>query len=69
MNKKAFKTLEYDKIIELLAERASSPLGAELCRALAPSCDLETIRRRQRETGDSLSRLFQNGKYFFWECP
>lgn len=65
MNKKAFKTLEYDKIIELLAERASSPLGAELCRALAPSCDLETIRRRQRETGDALSRLFQKGSISF----
>ena len=36
MNKKALKTLEYDKIIDLLAARATSPLGAELCRSLTP---------------------------------
>lgn len=59
MNKKALKTLEYDKIIDLLAARATSPLGAELCRSLTPLEDLETIRRRQQETGDALSRLFQ----------
>ena len=34
MNKKALKTLEYDKIIDLLAARATSPLGAELSAVL-----------------------------------
>ena len=65
MNKKALKTLEYDKIIDLLAARATSPLGAELCRSLTPLEDLETIRRRQQETGDALSRLFQKGSISF----
>lgn len=63
MNKKALKTLEYDKIIERLTAHASSSLGKELCKKLEPSDDIDTIRRMQRETHDALSRLFKKG------CP
>ena len=34
MNEKVLKTLEYDKIIALLADYASSPLGRAQCQAL-----------------------------------
>lgn len=65
MNKKALKTLEYDKIIERLLTHASSPMGKELCRNLEPSDDIDTIRRMQRETHDALSRLFKKGNISF----
>lgn len=65
MNKKALKTLEYDKIIERLVSHASSPMGKELCRRLEPSDDIDVIRRMQRETHDALSRLFKKGNISF----
>ena len=65
MNKKALKTLEYDKIIDLLAARASSPMGEALCRALVPQEELDTIRRMQQETGAALNRLFKKGSISF----
>lgn len=65
MNKKALKTLEFDKIIERLSARASSPLGKERCRALTPSDDLSEIRRMQSETHDALSRMFKKGSVSF----
>lgn len=65
MNKKALKTLEYDKIIERLAAHASSPMGQTLCRELVPSDDIGTIRRMQQETHDALNRLFRKGNLSF----
>ncbi len=65
MNEKVLKTLEYYKIINLLAEKADSMPGREMCRALVPSADLETIQNSQRETKDALSRLFQKGSTSF----
>ena len=44
MNKKAYKALEYYKIIDLLTDKASSPMGKDLCRKLTPSKDIEEIR-------------------------
>ena len=65
MNEKALKTLEFDKIIDQLAARATSPLGEALCRSLYPQDSLETIRRMQRETGAALNRLFKKGSISF----
>lgn len=47
MNKKAYKALEYYKIIDLLTDKASSPMGKDLCRKLTPSTDIEEIRSMQ----------------------
>ena len=47
MNQKALTSLEYPKIIEQLTEKASSPMGKELCRNLTPSDDIEKIRLLQ----------------------
>lgn len=65
MNEKALKALEYDKIIEQLTAKASSPMGKQLCHQLLPSCDLEQIEKMQTQTGDALSRIFQKGSISF----
>ena len=37
MNQKVLKTLEYNKVIDLLTEKADSEPGKNLCRELAPA--------------------------------
>ncbi|MDE5590619.1 MAG: endonuclease MutS2 [Acetatifactor sp.] len=61
MNQKVLKTLEYNKIIALLEDKADSEPGKKLCRELLPSTDLEEIRKNQILTADALSRLFKMG--------
>lgn len=65
MNTKVLTTLEYNKIINLLTEKADSEPGKKLCRDLVPSTDLSTIRTAQRETKDALARLFRIGSTSF----
>ena len=50
MNNKALKTLEYTKIIEMLAAHASSPLGKIRCEDLLPSCSPGEIEYKQEQT-------------------
>ena len=65
MNAKVLTTLEYNKIIDLLTEKADSEPGKKLCRDLVPSTDLSAIRTAQRETKDALARLFRIGSTSF----
>lgn len=65
MNEKAFKTLEYNKIIDLLTEQAASPKAKELCRSLNPMTDKAKIEAAQTQTADALTRLFQKGSVSF----
>lgn len=65
MNQKALSSLEYPKIIERLTEKASSPMGKELCRKLQPSTDINRIHLMQTQTKDALTRLFQKGSVSF----
>lgn len=65
MNKKAFKTLEYNKIINQLIDFASSDGGKELCRQLLPSTNLEEIVLNQQKTSDALSRILRGGNLSF----
>ncbi len=65
MNEKALLTLEYDKIISRLAEKANSDLGRQLCRDLKPSSDICAINEAQAQTADALSRLFKKGSTSF----
>lgn len=65
MNQKALKTLEYDKILLLLEEKADSVPGKKKCRELLPSVDLEEIEAAQTETADALTRLFRRGNTSF----
>ncbi len=61
MNEKVLRTLEYNKIIDMLAAKADSEPGKKLCRELVPSTDLGEIRRSQAQTADALRRLFKTG--------
>lgn len=65
MNQKVLKTLEYNKIIDMLTEKADSEPGKRLCRKLLPSTDLEEIVRNQKLTEDALGRLFKVGSTSF----
>ena len=65
MNQKVLKTLEYDKIIQMLTDKADSEPGKNLCQKLVPSVNLEEIRQNQRETKDALNRLLQSGTTSF----
>ena len=61
MNEKVLKTLEYNKIIDMLAAKADSEPGKRLCRELVPTTELREIRRSQTQTADALRRLFKTG--------
>ena len=65
MNAKALKTLEFEKILEMLADKASSSSGKEMCRKLMPSSKEEVINTMQSETEAALSRLIRNGSISF----
>lgn len=65
MNQKALKILEYDKIIELLAEKATCELGRAQCQKLLPMNNLEEIRSAQRQTADALRRIYAKGGISF----
>lgn len=65
MNKKVLKTLEYYKIIDMLANEADSPLGREMAKHLLPSSDRSEIISWQTETSHALMRLFKHGKLSF----
>ncbi len=65
MNKKVYRTLEYNKIIDRLVEKAGSAPGKDLCRKLLPSTDLQEIETWQMQTRDALTRLFGKGSISF----
>ncbi len=65
MNDKSLKVLEFHKIIDLLAEHATSEPGRDMCRALRPSVVLSTIEQSQQETDDAVGRLLRRGSTNF----
>lgn len=65
MNSKVLQVLEYTKIIDRLADKATSAPGRELCIKLLPMTDLEEINRNQAETADAFSRLIKKSGISF----
>ncbi len=65
MNEKVLTTLEYNKIISLLVQKASSAPGRAMCAELKPLTDLSAIRLAQQQTSDALSMLFAKGSTSF----
>ena len=61
MNKKCLKTLEYNKIIDMLEKYAVSSLGKGLVKTLLPMTDINEIEKAQTETSDALTRIYKNG--------
>lgn len=65
MNQKVLSTLEYNKIIDQLAEHASSAWAKEHCLHLKPITDKAKIEQAQAETSAALSRLLRKGSVSF----
>ena len=68
MNQKTLTKLEYDKIIGLLVDHASSETGKNRCRSLKPMIDLEEINTAQTQTSAAFSRLVKKGRLSFSGC-
>lgn len=65
MNEKGLKILEYDKIIQMLSEKADSAPGKKCCQELQPMTDIAEINIAQTETEDALARIFKLGSTSF----
>lgn len=65
VNKKVCKTLEFDKIIDMLVEEADSALGKDSARRLRPLSDRDEITALQAETTHALTRIFHHGPLSF----
>ncbi len=61
MNEKIFSILEFDKIRQLLAAGALTEGARQRALALAPSDDMDEIRRRQLHTADAKRLQGQKG--------
>ncbi|MBQ9437872.1 MAG: endonuclease MutS2, partial [Lachnospiraceae bacterium] len=59
MNEKVLKTLEFNKVLEMLAEEASSSPGKERCLSLTPRTSLAEITKLGIQTEDALKRAIQ----------
>ena len=68
MNEKTLYKLEYDKIIDLLAEKASSFGGRSRCRRLKPMTSIEKIEAAQQETEAAFQRIVKKGRPSFGGC-
>lgn len=68
MNQKTLYKLEYDKIIALLEEHASSFRGRQLCRRLKPMTDIERINTAQEQTAASFTRIIKKGAISFGDA-
>ena len=53
MKERTLRVLEFTKIRERLASKALTPMGAEFCMALVPSCNLAEIELWQSETEEA----------------
>lgn len=62
MNQKTLNKLEYNKIISLLEEQASSSKGRQLCKKLKPMTDLGQINTYQEQTKAAFTRIVKKGR-------
>lgn len=65
MNEKALRILEYNKIIDMLIDKASSQPGKDMCKKLEPMTDKDEIEKAQKHTADAFSRLVKGGRIHF----
>lgn len=62
MNQKVLRTLEYNKIVERLAEYAFGADTKERCLSLLPSTSLSEIINAQQQTKDAMNRSLKKGR-------
>ncbi len=65
MDKKVYKTLEYNKILQQLVGYAACEETKDRCLALEPITDIEEINHLQQTTADALSRLYKDSSISF----
>lgn len=61
MNEKTLRVLEYNKIIEMLIDKAESQLGKDRISKISPLIKIEEIEKLQKETEEALSLLVKRG--------
>lgn len=61
MNEKTLKALEYNKIIQLLNDKAESALGKSKIKEMKPLTNMEDIEYLQRQTKEALTILIKKG--------
>lgn len=61
MNKKALKVLEYNKIIEMLKDQASSQMGRERLGKLLPETEIHRIKDGLAETSEAVQVIVKKG--------
>jgi len=57
MEDHTLRVLEFDKIISRLEDQAACALGREVCALAYPAADLESARRKQKETSEARAIL------------
>ena len=65
MNAKSLKILEFNKVIDLLVNYASSEGGKSMCAGLVPMDNINDIENALTQTNDALSRIFARGSVSF----
>lgn len=65
MNAKSLRILEFNKIIDLLVNYASSEGGKSMCTGLTPMDNPAEIQTALTQTNDALSRIFARGGVSF----
>lgn len=68
MNNKTLIKLEFDKIISMLENEASSFRGKQLCRRLKPVTDLTKIDLLQEQTAATFTRIIKKGRISFGDA-
>ena len=68
MNNKTLIKLEFDKIISMLENEASSFRGKQLCRRLKPVTDLAKIDLLQEQTAAAFTRIIKKGRISFGDA-
>lgn len=65
MNKRSLRILEYNKILTMLTDYATSPMAKRRCDRMKPQRDINVINTLQEETRDALLRLNRQGNLSF----
>ena len=65
MNKKVYKTLEYNKILDTLANHAASSEAKKRCLSIKPLTDIDKINYLLETTNDALNRIFRDSRISF----
>ena len=62
MENRVLKTLEYDKILTMLKERASCCISRELVDTMEPSGDFDTVERELKLTAEAETLFYKTGR-------